>query len=239
MSMFPQSSRRPVELEYGTTDRSMFNFFNAVYAWMAVGLALTAAVGYGVSQSPAMLRVIYGGPFVMVAAAIGMLVIAIAAQRVALRVSAAAGTAMFLIYAALMGLLISYIFVVYKMNTIAVAFLVTGGVFGGMSVYGYVTKRDLTSIGSLCFMGMLGLFIASLVNVFFASNLLSWVITYGVLLVTLGIIAYKTQDLKAMAMQFEGDPQMLSRIAIVGSLILYISFINLFMSILRILGDRR
>src|SRR6187549_1988623 len=107
MSQYPQQSR-PWSLEYGqATDRTMFNFFNAVYAWMAVGLALTAAVGYAVSQSQAMLRAIYGGPFIMVAAAIGMLVITMATQRVALRVGAAAGTAMFLVYAALMGLLIS------------------------------------------------------------------------------------------------------------------------------------
>src|SRR5262245_27927474 len=156
MSMYPQSGagRKPWELEYGTTDRTLFNFFNAVYAWMAVGLAVTAAVAWGVAQSPAMLRAIYGGPFIMVAAAIGMFVVALAAQHVALRVGAAAGTALFLLYAALMGMFISYIFVIYKMQTIGVAFLLTGGVFGVMSVYGYVTKRDLTSIRSLCFMAL-------------------------------------------------------------------------------------
>jgi FtsH-binding integral membrane protein len=239
MSMFPQSGRRPVELEYGTTDRTTFNFFNAVYAWMAVGLAVTAVVGWGVAQSPAMLQMIYGSRFVLIAAALGLFAIAMATQRVALKMSAAAGTAMFLVYAGLMGVFISYIFVVYKLQTLGAAFLVTGGVFGLMSVYGYVTKRDLTTIGSYCVMGLMGLFVASLVNVFLASNALSWIVTYGVVLVTIGIIAYKTQDLKAMAAQFEGNRDMLARISIIGALILYISFINLFLSILRIMGNRR
>ncbi len=239
MSMFPQAGRRPVELEYGTTERSLSNFFNAVYAWMAVGLALTAVVAWAASQSNAMLQLMYGSRFVMVAAALGMFVIAIATQKVALQVSAAAGTAMFLLYAALMGVFICGIFVVYKIQTLLAAFLLTGGVFGVMSLYGYITKRDLTTIGSICVMGLLGLFVASLVNVFLASNALSWVITYGVLFVTIGIVAYKTQQLKAMALQFEGNREMLTRLSIVGSLILYISFINLFLSILRILGNRR
>src|SRR5262245_50303629 len=217
MSMFPQANRRPVELEYGTTDRSMSNFFNAVYAWMAVGLAVTAVVAWGASQSNAMLQFMYGSRLMLVAAPIGMLVIAIATQNVALRISAAAGTAMFLLYAALMGLFISYIFVIYKIQTLGVAFLLTGGVFGLMSVYGYMTKRDLTTIGSLCVMGLLGLFVASLVNIFLASNALSWVITYGVLFVTIGIVAYKTQQLKEMAIQFEGNREMLTRLSIIGS----------------------
>jgi uncharacterized protein len=240
MSMFPQSSRRPVELEYGTTDRSTFNFFNAVYAWMAVGLAVTAAVAWGVSQSPALLKVVYGGGSgMMLVWALGLFAIAWFTQTAALKMSAAAGTAMFLLYATLMGALLSGILIVYKLQTIGVAFLLTGGVFGAMSLYGFVTKRDLTTIGSYLVMAFVGLFIASLVNIFLANNALSWVITYGVLFVFIGITAYETQKLKVLAQQFEGSPDMLARIAIIGSLLLYIAFINMFLSILRILGNRR
>ncbi len=239
MSMFPQSTSKPVELEYGTVERTMFNFFNAVYAWMAVGLALTAAVAFGVSHSPTAMKMIYGNPLILAATSIGLFVIAIASQRAILRVSSTVGTAIFLLYAALMGVLISYIFVVYKLETIGAAFMVTGGVFAVMSVYGYITKRDLTSIGSLCVMGLIGLVIASVVNIFLASNALSWIVTYGVLAVTLGIIAYYTQALKEMADRAEGNPAMLSRIAIFGSLVLYISFINLFLSVLRIMNGKR
>jgi FtsH-binding integral membrane protein len=237
--MYPDANSRRVELEYGTTEKSMFNFFNAVYAWMAVGLALTAAVAWLCSQSTTMLSLMYGSRGVYVVAALGMFAIAWATQHAALRLGAAAGTALFLVYAALMGVLISGIFVVYKLDTILAAFLVTGGVFAGMSVYGYVTKRDLTKIGAFAVAGMIGLFVASLVNVFFASSMISWIITYGVLACTIIIAAYKTQDLKAMASQFEGNPDMLARISIVGSLILYITFINMFLAILRIMGSRR
>jgi FtsH-binding integral membrane protein len=239
MSMYPDANSRRVELEYGTTDKSIFNFFNAVYAWMAVGLALTAAVAWFVAQSPTMIRAIYSGRFIMVAAALGMFAIAIATQSVAMRVSAAAGTAMFLLYAALMGVLISGIFIIYKLQTIGVSFLVTGGVFGLMSLIGYTTKRDLSKIGPILIAGMIGMFIASIVNVFIASSILDWIITYAVLGLTIGITAYKTQYLKMMAAEYEGQPAMLARLSVVGSLILYITFINMFMSVLRILGNRR
>jgi FtsH-binding integral membrane protein len=241
MSMFPQqSTRRPVELEYGTTDRSMFNFFNAVYAWMAVGLALTAAVAWVGSGSQAVLSLVYGGGRGMFAVfALGMFAISIAAQKVALNRSAGLGTVLFLVYCAMMGLLLSAIFIVYPVQTIVAAFLMTGGLFGAMSVYGFVTKRDLTTMGSYLIMGALGLFAASLVNLFLASNALSWFITYAVLAVFIGITAYETQRLRNWAIQFEGNREMLTRIAIVGSLMLYISFINMFLSILRILGSRK
>jgi FtsH-binding integral membrane protein len=237
MSQFPQSQRRSWELEYGTDDKTTFNFFNAVYAWMAVGLAVTAAVAWFVSQSQ--LVYITGGKGFAVAFMLGAALLAFAVQGVALRLSVAAATGLFLLYAALIGFAISPIFLVYQMNTIVAAFVMTGGVFAVMSVYGFVTKRDLTSMGSFLVMAMVGLFLASLVNIFLANNALSWIITYAVLAVFIGLTAYRTQQLKEMAIQLSGNADMLSRVAIIGSLTLYISFINMFMSILRILGDRR
>jgi FtsH-binding integral membrane protein len=241
MTMYPDSGtqRRPFELEYGTTERSTFNFFNAVYAWMAVGLAVTAATAWFTANTPALVKATYSGPFVMLAAVIGLSVIAYATQSIALRISAAAGTGMFLLYSGLMGMLISYVLIIYKLKTIGAAFLLTGGVFGVMSLYGFVTKRDLTTIGSYMVMAFFGLFIASLVNIFMKSDGLGWVITYGVLLLTIGITAYETQKLKAWASEFEGNPQMLNRLAVVGSLMLYVTFINMFLSILRIIGGRK
>ena len=135
--------------------------------------------------------------------------------------------------------MISYVFLIYKIEMLGGAFIMTAGVFGGMSLYGFVTKRDLTGIGSFLVMGAIGLFIASLVNLFLASNALSWIITYAVLAVFIGITAYETQRLKTLAYQFQGNGAMLSRLSIVGSLVLYISFINLFLSILRIMNSRR
>lgn len=240
MSMYPQSSRRPYELEYATSDKTLSKFFNVVYAWMAVGLAVTAAVAYFVSQSPTILRAIYGrGPAAAVVVALGMFAIAWGVQAAAMRISANVATALFLLYSALMGVLCSYIFIVYQMKTIGAAFVVTGGVFAAMSVYGFITKRDLTAIGSFLVMAVIGLFIASLVNLWIASDGLSWLITYAVLAVFIGLTAYETQKLKVLAQQYGDNPAIAPRIAIIGSLLLYIAFINMFLSILRIMGNRR
>ncbi|HEY7089476.1 MAG TPA: Bax inhibitor-1/YccA family protein [Tepidisphaeraceae bacterium] len=241
MTMYPDSSSnaRRLELEYGTDDKVVFNFFNAVYAWMAVGLGVTAAVAFGVSQSPALLKFLYANKFLYVAMLLGAWGIAMAVQSVAARISATAATAMFVLYAAVIGAIISFIFVVYPISTIVGAFVMTGGTFGVMSVYGFVTKRDLSGFGSFLIMGAIGLFLASIVNVFLASNAFSWLITYAVLGVFVGLTAYDTQRLKKLAQDHAHDANIASRLAIVGSLVLYISFINMFMSILRILGNRR
>jgi hypothetical protein len=239
--MFPQSeSRRPWELEYARDDKSTYKFFNVVYAWMAVGLAVTAGVAWFVSQSAVGLQIVYGGgKGAAVAILLGMFAIAWGVQASAMRINANVATALFLLYSALMGALLSGIFIVYRMQTIGTAFLLTGGTFAAMSVYGFVTKRDLTRMGSILVMCVIGLFIASLVNIFVASSALSWLITYAVLAVFIGITAYETQKLKALAVQYGDNPAIAPRIAIVGSLLLYIAFINMFMSILRILGDRK
>ena len=237
MSMYPQTRAR--ELEYGTDDKVVFNFFNTVYAWMAVGLALTATVAYLVSQSPAAMMVVYGSRGALVAGGLLAFAIAWAVQSLAMRISPIAATGLFLVYAALIGALISGIFRLYDLGTIGGAFVITAGVFGGMSVYGFVTRRDLTSMGSILIMCAWGLFLASMVNIFIASNALSWIITYAVLAVFIGLTAYDTQKLKAIAHSLEGNPAMAARYAIVGSLHLYVDFINIFLAILRILGNRR
>src|SRR5436190_4781915 len=132
MSMYPEQSglRKPWELEYARDDKSIAKFFNVVYAWMAVGLAVTASVAYFCSQSQAALRIIYGGGIgVAVVIALGMFAIAWGVQTAALRISAGVATGLFLLYAALMGALLSGIFIIYKMPTIGSAFVITGGVF--------------------------------------------------------------------------------------------------------------
>ncbi len=237
MSMYPDARR--VELDYGTDNRAIAGFFNAVYAWMAVGLAVTALVAWFVARSPELLKIIYSGRGMVLVMALGAFGIAWYVQSQIHRISTGLATALFMLYATVIGAMISYIFIIYNMQTLLVAFVLTAGTFGAMSLYGFVTKRDLTGIGSILVMCAIGLFLASIVNIFLASNALSWVITYAVLGVFIGITAYETQKLKEMAYQFQGDGQMLSRIAIVGSLVLYISFINIFLAILRILGSRK
>ncbi len=237
MSQFPFA--RKVELEYGTDDRVMFNFFNAVYAWMAVGLAVTAVVAYAVSQSPALMNGIFANKGGYLLIALGAFAIAWGVQKAALSISAAAATVLFLLYAAVIGALISGIFLVYSTSALTTSFLLTAGVFGGMSIYGFITKRDLTRIGSILVMCVWGLILASVVNLFFYSDLVSWVITYAILLVFIGLTAYDTQKLKAIAEATRGNRDLAARYVIIGSLNLYVDFINIFMAILRIVGSRR
>jgi FtsH-binding integral membrane protein len=144
-----------------------------------------------------------------------------------------------MVYAAVIGAIISWIFIVYPDSTLGAAFLVTGGTFAAMSIYGFVTKRDLSTIGSYLTMAAFGLFFASIANIFFANDALSWVITYGILAVFIGLTAYYTQQLRDTAVQIGENGELASRYAIVGSIMLYIAFINMFMAILRIMGSRK
>jgi FtsH-binding integral membrane protein len=242
MSMYPDSGagRKPWELEYSTDDRVISKFFNVVYAWMAVGLAVTAAVAWFASQSNVMLHVMYGSRGGYAVFGLSAFAIAMLVQSAGPRINANLATALFLVYAAIIGLLLCGIFVVYPSSVLAASFLVTGGTFAGMSVYGFVTKRDLSRVGSILIMAAWGLFIASWVNfAFFRGDAFSWLITYGVLIVFTGLVAYETQKLKEIAVQFGNDPVLAPRYAIVGSLWLYVDFINIFISILRILGNRK
>ena len=240
MSMYPQSGlRKPWELEYSRDDRAISKFFNVVYAWMAVGLAVTAAVAWFASQSNVVLHTIYGSRGGYALFGLGAFAVAMVVQSAAHRINANVATGLFLLYAALIGMLICGIFRVYPSNILFTAFLVTGGTFAGMSVFGFVTKRDLSRMGSILIMCAWGLFIGSIANIFFASDAFSWFITYGVLIVFIGLTAYDTQKLREIAVQVADNPALAPRYAIVGSLWLYVDFINIFLSILRILGSRK
>jgi len=239
MSQFPGVNTRKGVIDYGTDERVQFNFFNTVYAWMAVGLAVTAVVAWWASQQTAILKIVYGSTFGYIGILLGAVLIARSVQTSALRISATVATGLFLLYAAVIGVLISGIFLMYPNPTLLSAFIVTGGVFGGMSVFGFVTKRDLTRMGSILIMCVWGLFLATCVNMFFYSDFVSWIITYAVLGVFILLTAYDTQKLKAIAAATQGNKQLAARYAIIGSLNLYVDFLNMFMAILRIMGSRR
>ncbi|MBV8779751.1 MAG: Bax inhibitor-1/YccA family protein [Phycisphaerae bacterium] len=239
MSMFSDNSpSRPFELGYAADDKAVFNFFNAVYAWMCVGLAVSASTGWLVSQNAMLVRsLITNG--IGVVFMIGSVAIIWAIQSAARKLQPGLATVLFLVYAAIVGAIFSGIFVYYPIATIGGAFIMTAGVFGGMSVYGFVTKRDLSSMGSFLIMAVWGLFLATLVNIFVASNGLSWILTYAILGVFILLTAYDTQRLKIIAEQVRGNARGTASYAIIGSLQLYLDFVNMFLSILRIMGDRR
>jgi len=239
MSQFPQSQRRPAyPLDYsGAGDLAVASFFNAVYAWMAVGLALTGVVAWYVSQNVAILNSIRGGGFlILFLVEIGLVIAITSAIN---RISAPVATLMFMLYSALNGVLLSFIFKVYTNASIGSTFMVTAGAFAATSIYGYVTKKDLTAVGSLLFMALIGLVIASVVNIFWHNPMFYYLISYAGVIIFVGLTAYDTQKLKQLAYQTSGNQAMAARMSIVGSLVLYLDFINLFLFLLRIMGDRR
>ena len=239
MSRYPSPFGVPQGLDYesGASSSTIARFFNAVYAWMAAGLALTAVVAWWVSTQPQLLAMIHGPVmFILFLVLIGLVITVSGAIN---RINAATATVLFMLYAALNGLFLSGIFLVYAHASIAAAFLVTAGTFAVVSLYGFVTKTDLTRLGGILMMALIGLVIASIVNIFFASSALYWAITYIGVLIFVGLTAYDTQKLKMIAIQTESSPELAARLSIVGALALYLDFLNLFLMMLRLMGNRR
>jgi FtsH-binding integral membrane protein len=235
---YDRGNPRPLDYAQPSDVAVVARFFNVVYAWMAVGLALTALVAVYVSARPDWLVRIFstGLMAVLIIAELALVWVIGSAVR---RISAPVATVLFMVYAALNGLTLSIVFLAFTRASNAGAFGVTAGTFAAMSVYGMVTRRDLTRLGSFLFMALIGLIIASVVNLFWANSMLYWLTTYAGVLIFVGLTAYDTQRLKAIAYQTGGDAALASRLAISGALVLYLDFINLFLYLLRILGDRR
>lgn len=210
-------------------------FIRSVYAWMFGGLLLTAFAAVWVVSSKAMQQLVGNRPMmiVLIIAELGLVFAISAGLR---RFSPAAAASMFLVFSLLNGLTLSTIFFVYSTQSIVQAFVVAAGMFGAMSVYGMVTKRDLTSWGSFFFMGLIGIVICSVVNIFLHSGGFSFVISLIGVFVFVGLTAWDTQKLKSFATV---DGPMQESLAVVGALALYLDFLNLFLFLLRILGDRR
>jgi FtsH-binding integral membrane protein len=155
------------------------------------------------------------------------------------KLPAVLATLIFLFYAALNGVTFSVIFLVYQLGSIAYTFFITAAMFGAMSVFGYVTKIDLTKVGGFLMMGLVGLIIASVVNIFVASSTLDWLISYIGVFIFVGLTAYDTQKIKNMSMNVESASEEGNKASIMGALALYLDFINLFLLLLRIMGRRR
>ena len=209
-----------------------------VYAWMAAGLLVTGAIALFTVNTPALLSLIFGSRLVFFGLLIGELLLVIGLSAMIGRISASASTAIFMLYAALNGLTMAAIFLVYTRSSIASTFFVTAGTFGAMSLYGYTTKRDLTTIGNLCVMGLIGFLLASIVNLFLHSQAIYWITTYAGIAIFVGLTAWDTQKIKRMTALGAGEEQA-GRIAIAGALMLYLDFINLFLLLLRLFGRRR
>jgi FtsH-binding integral membrane protein len=214
-------------------------FIRRVYNWMGLGLAATALVALYTSGNPRLMRMIIGNPLVFFGLIIGELVLVIWLSAAINRLQYSTASAMFFLYSALNGLTLSVIFLAYTRTSIASTFFVTAGTFGATSFFGYTTKRDLSSWGSFLFMGLIGVIIASVVNIFLRSPMIYWLVTYIGILVFVGLAAYDTKKLKEMAMAGFADEEAEGKSAVMGALALYLDFINLFLLLLRVLGSRR
>lgn len=231
-----QSSAQVAEIDAG-----LRAFMLRIYNYMAIGLGLTGVVAYLVSSSPTLVNFFFGNQilfWVVVLAPVGI-VFFLGSQIN--RLSAATAQSVFWIYAALNGISLASIFMAYTGTSIAKVFFITAGTFAAMSLYGYTTKRDLTGMGSFLFMGLIGLILASVVNIFFASPGLSFVISVVGVLIFVGLTAYDTQKLKSIYLSGieSHGAEAVSKTSILGALSLYLDFINIFIFLLRFLGDRR
>lgn len=236
------------ELNFDTTmtrDRelSMSQAFPAlmrkVYVWMTLALIITGVTAFGVANSPGVINAIYSNSAVMWGLIIAELALVIGISAAINRLSLATATLLFVLYSAINGVVLSSIFLVYTTSSIASVFFITAATFAVMAFVGYTTKADLTSLGKILLMALIGLIIASLVNVFFLKSTgFDLIISYVGVLIFVGLTAYDSQKIKQMLMMAPDAGESSQKLALLGALSLYLDFINLFIYLLRILGKR-
>lgn len=209
-----------------------------VYLWMTLALLITALTAYYVATSPAVLALIYGNPPVLFGMLIGELALVVALSWAINKLSLMAATLMFVLYSVVNGATLSSIFLVYSSASIVSVFLITAGTFAAMAAYGYFTKTDLTSIGKILLMALIGIIIATLVNIFLKSDGLTMILNYLGVLVFVGLTAYDSQKIKEMLIQAPDAGEAAQKVALLGALSLYLDFVNLFLYLLRIFGRR-
>lgn len=240
----PNVSTQPVSQSAGRFTESQVAaeqaaFMRKVFAFMSGGLAVTGVTALVVAHSPSVLELIFGSgigfPIILVA----QLAMVLLFNRAMRRLSGVGAATYFYVYAIMMGLTMSVVFLRYTQGSIASTFFITAGTFGGLAAYGYVTKRDLTSVGSFMLMGLWGLILASVVNMFVRSPMLYWGISYFGVLIFVGLTAYDVQKIKMLNVIGNAGSDEDHKEAIHGALMLYLDFLNLFLSLLRILGRRR
>ena len=214
-------------------------FMVRVYNWMTAGLGITGFMAFYISNSQAMMNIIFGNPIMPIALIITQIGLVFWLATRVMQMSASKATGVFMLYAGLTGITFSAIFMAYTTASIFSTFLVTAGTFGAMSLSFYTTKKDLTSWGSFLFMGLIGIIIASLVNMFMQSSMMHMIITYAGVLIFVGLTAYDTQKIKEMNILGNEGTEEDTKEAIRGALTLYLDFINLFLMLLRLMGDRR
>ena len=209
-----------------------------VYVWMTLALVITGFTAYGVATSPGILQAIYSNQILFWGMIIAEFALVIGVSAAINRLSLTTATLMFILYSVINGALLSYIFLAYTASSIATVFFITAGTFGVMAFIGYTTKTDLSSMGKIVMMALIGLIIATVVNLFIKSSGLTMILSYVGVLVFVGLTAYDTQKIKHMLLQAPDAGEGAQKLALLGALSLYLDFINLFIYLLRIFGRR-
>ena len=209
-----------------------------VYLWMTLALVVTGMTAYYVASSPAILYAIVSNQIAFWGLFIGELVLVFVLSSRIMSLSFVTASLMFVIYSIMNGVFFSFILLAYTEQSIATTFLITAGTFGAMSLFGFVTKRDLSTMGRILFMLLIGLIIATVVNIFMKAEGMTLILNYAGVVIFVGLTAYDTQSIKQM-LQEHGDKEGAEKIALLGSLSLYLDFINLFIYLLRFFGESR
>ena len=222
-----------------TLDRSVAStLMRSVYYWMAGALAITGLTAMLVANNPALLNFLFSSPTLVWGLLIGEIVLVLILSAAINRLSFSTATLLFILYSVINGVTLSSIFVVYTQGSIASTFFITAGMFGGLALYGSVTKKDLSGMGRFLFMTLIGLIIASIVNIFMHSEMLYWITTFVGVLVFAGLTAWDAQKIQQMALMADDVNESTQKMALLGALTLYLDFINLFLYLIRIFGKR-
>lgn len=219
-------------------DEGLRKFMLGVYNNMSIGLAVTGVVAFLISQSPALMASIFGTPLGYLFMFAPLIFVFFFSFKIG-SMSVSTARISFFAFSAIMGVSMATIFIAFTTASIFKTFFMTASVFGAMSIYGYTTKKDLTSMGSFLFMGLIGVIIISIANIFIGSSALEFVISLAALAIFIGLTAYDTQKLKQVYNQLGGTSEFAQKAGIMGALSLYIDFINIFIHLLQFFGDRR
>ena len=234
------------ELNFGTTTREQELSMSAafpvlmrkVYVWMTLALVITGVTAYGVATSPGLMMAIATNKLLFWGLIIAEFGLVVAISAAINKLSLTTATLLFVLYSVINGATLSFIFAIYTMSSIASVFFITAGTFAVMAVIGYTTKKDLTSMGKILFMALIGIIIATIVNIFLKSTGLQMIVSYLGVLIFVGLTAYDSQKIKQMLLMTPDAGEGAQKIALLGALSLYLDFVNLFIYLLRIFGRR-
>ena len=234
------------ELNFGTTTREQELAMSAafpvlmrkVYVWMTLALVITGVTAYGVATSPGLMMAIATNKLLFWGLIIAEFGLVVAISAAINKLSLTTATLLFVLYSVINGATLSFIFAIYTMSSIASVFFITAGTFAVMAVIGYTTKKDLTSMGKILFMALIGIIIATIVNIFLKSTGLEMIVSYLGVLIFVGLTAYDSQKIKQMLLMAPDAGEGAQKLALLGALSLYLDFVNLFIYLLRIFGRR-